>query len=227
MNTRITLALAALTAAAALVGCSGTPNLTSLRERGTYFEETKQYDRALAEYKAVIDRKPEDAETRYKYAQTLGKAGRADESREQFLRLVDDDPTNEKYIEGYTQALYDANANGELAAFLVRMTEQRGAVTDYIRQGQYSQKMGDLDGAKTAYQAAAKLDGGRSTKPWIAMADMYKSINDLANERAMVQRALYITPMDPILSKRLRDAGGIPGPSAGIRPDEFVDAPKK
>jgi tetratricopeptide (TPR) repeat protein len=213
---------------AVLAGCADSkPPLVSLREKGDYFVETRQDERAVGEYKTFLDRKPEDTEIRYKYAQALSRVGRKPEAREQFSILVDVAPTDERFIDGYTQSLYEANALPELAAFLARMTTQRGSVRDYIRQGEYNLRAGDPDGAKTAYQAAAKIDGGRSTAPWIALADMYRGLGDLRNERAMVERALFIAPLDPVLSARYRTLGGIPGPTAGVRPEEYVEPAKK
>lgn len=210
-----------------LAGCADKPALVNVRDKGDYFVETHQDDRALGEYTEYLSRKPEDTEVRYKYANVLSRLGRKPEAREQFSLLVDITPTDERFIEGYTTSLYEAGATGELNAFLVRMTTQRGSVRDWIRMGEFTQKSGDLDGAKTAYQTAAKLDGGRSTLPWIAMADMYKSVGDKKNERAMVERALFIVPMDPPLSQRYRELGGIPGPSAGVKPEEWVEPVKK
>lgn len=216
-----------LAASLLLAGCADKPALVNVREKGDYFVETKQDDRALGEYTEYLTRKPEDTEVRFKYANVLSRLGRKPEAREQFSLLVDITPTDERFIEGYTTSLYEAGATGELNAFLVRMTTQRGSVRDWIRMGEFTQKSGDLDGAKAAYQTAAKLDGGRTTGPWIAMADMYQSVNDKRNEKAMVERALFITPQDPPLMKRYRDLGGIPGPSAGVRPEEWVEPVKK
>ena len=232
-----TVVLTALVAAPAvlstLAGCAGKgadgeskAPLVVLRDRGDYFVQTKQDDRALEQYRTYLVRKPEDTEVRYKYANTLSRLGQKPEAREQFSQLVDVSPTDERFIEGYTRSLYEANALPELAAFLNRMTTQRGSVEDYIRQGEYNQKAGDPDGAKAAYQRTAEIDGGRSNAPWVAMADMYRGLGDPKNERAMIERALYITPMDNGLSKRYRELGGIPGPTAGVRPAEYVDRKK-
>jgi tetratricopeptide (TPR) repeat protein len=211
-----------------VVGCADSkPPLVRLREKADYFVETRQDERAVDEYKAFLDRKPEDTEIRYKYAQALSRVNRKPEAREQFSILVDVAPTDERFIDGYTQSLYEANALPELAAFLARMTTQRGSVRDFIRQGEFNLRAGDPDGAKTAYQTAAKLDGGRSTGPWIALADMYRGLGDLRSEKAMVERALFIAPMDPALSARYRTLGGIPGPTAGVRPEEYVEPAKK
>ena len=228
---RSTLAAALTLAPALLVSVAGCADkkapLVLIRDRGDYFAETKQDERALEQYKMFLDRKPEDVEMRYKYANTLSRLGQKPEAREQFSQLVDVSPTDERFIDGYTQSLYEANALPELAAFLARMTTQRGSVMDFIRQGQYNEKAGDPDGAKAAFQQAAVLDGGRSNVPWVALADMYRGLGDKKNEKAMVERALYITPMDNALSKRYRELGGIPGPTAGVRPAEYVDVKKK
>lgn len=221
-NATVMLALAG---AAVLGACSETRPLTSIRESAHYYDKVGQYDKALPEYRAFLANKPEDTELRYEYASALLKNGQYAEARDQFLLLTDITPTDERFADGYARSLFETGNNAEVTAYLNRMTVQRGSVGDWLRMGDYCQKTGDVDGAKAAYRKAAKIDGGRSVKPWVAMADMFAGLNDKANERAMVERALYIEPMSPTLSERYKKLGGMPGPTAGVRPEEWV-APK-
>lgn len=215
----------ALASVALLGACSETRPLTSIRESARYYDNVGEYDKALPEYRAFLANKPEDTELRYEYASALLKNGQYAEARDQFLLLTDITPTDERFADGYARSLFETGNNAEVTAYLNRMTVQRGSVGDWLRMGDYCQKTGDVDGAKAAYRKAAKVDGGRSTKPWIAMADMFAGLNDKANERAMIERALYIEPMSPALSERYKKLGGMPGPTAGVRPEEWV-APK-
>lgn len=226
MKTLTTMMVAGL-ALVGMTGCSETRPLTSIRENAHYYDKTKQYDTAIAEYEAYLKQKPEDTELRYDYANALMKSGQYERARDQFLLLTDITPTDERFADGYARCLFETGNNAEVTSYLNRMTVQRGSVGDWLRLGDYSRKIGDVDGAKSAYRTAAKADGGRSTKPWIAMADMYASLNDRNGEKAMIERALFIEPMSPTLSERYKKLGGMPGPTAGVRPEEWVEPAKK
>lgn len=218
----------AVMAAALLVGCSGQRNLMSVRENADYFAKQGDYEKSLSEYREYLQRLPEDYEVRYRFANTLLASGATGEAREQYAQLVDIVPNDDRFIDGYARALEQGGESQDLARFLNRMTTQRGDARDWIRLGKSMQKNGDVDGAKAAFASAARADGGRTIAPWIAQADLFASVGDARGERGAVERALYIEPTNPDLLSRYRGLGGIPGPTAGVRPEEWVDpTPKK
>lgn len=219
--------LASLLLLATLTACDAARPLHAIREKGDYNLEVERYDEARAEYREYLVRKPEDIEVRYRYAKALMGAGETSLAREQFSLLVDLAPTDDRFIDGHVDSLYAAGENADLAAFLARMCTQRGSVRDWIRQADLQRKTGDLDGARASLLTAAKFDGGRSTLPWIAQADLFASIGDKASERGAIANALFISPGNPELSERYRKLGGIPGPTAGVRPAEYAEPMKK
>jgi hypothetical protein len=80
--------------------------------------------------------------------------------------------------------------------------------------------MGDADGAEHALLTAAKIDGGKTAAPQIALADFYRSIGDKKAEIVRLRNALYLDPKNPEIPKRLRELGEIPGPSLAMPPEE-------
>ncbi len=226
---KATVALSLMTLALlAAAGCSGQRNLMSVRENADYFAGQGDYERSLSEYREYLQRLPEDYEVRYRFANTLLANGDTGEAREQYAQLVDIVPNDDRFIDGYARALEQGGETQDLARFLNRMTTQRGDARDWIRLGKSMQKNGDVDGAKAAFASAARADGGRTIAPWVAQADLFASVGDARGERAAIERALFIEPQNPDLVSRFRGLGGIPGPTAGVRPEEWVDpTPKK
>lgn len=211
---------ALLVGALTLSGCNTQRPLPRVWEMGDRAFDKADYNQARAEYGEYLERKPGEARVQHRMALTLLELGRAQEAVEWAVIAHDQRPGDEQFIETRARALFEARRNDELYAFLRLMTQDRGRVADYLRLGDYSSRLGDPDGAESAFLLAARLDGGKNLEPQIALADFYASINDMSNAKKRLRMALFIDPTNEILYHRLRAMGEIPGPSLAIVPAE-------
>ena len=212
-------------ALAFLAGCNTVRPLPTVRESGDRFFSRGQFEQAAAEYKEYTDRKPGEPAVQLMYAKTLLALHNPAPAVEHATIAYDQHPTDEDYIETRAQALFEAKKNDELDRFLRGLTSGRGLPSDYIRQGRFLAKLGDADGAETALKVAAKVDGGKTPAPQLALADFYHSIGDRANEFKRLRMALYLDPKNLEIPNRMRELGEIPGPSLAMPPEEAESSP--
>jgi Flp pilus assembly protein TadD len=92
--------------------------------------------------------------------------------------------------------------------------------SDYIRLAKYCQKAGDTDGAQEAYLQAARLDGGRTVSPQLALADFYTSINDEEAAQKRIRMAYFIDPRSKAVNERMLAHGLTPAPELALTPAE-------
>jgi len=215
-----------LVLAAFLTGCAQR-SLPAVRESGDRAFNKGDFASAAVDYKEYTERKPGEAAVQLQYAKTLLKLDEPVPAVEHASIAYDQHPTDEDYIETRAQALFEAKKTEELDRFLRGLCQGHGQPSDYIRLGRYSQKMGDADSAQTAFKTAARVDGGKSMAPQMALADFYRSINDKENEMQRLRMCYYLDPKDPKISQRIRDLGEIPGPSLALPPAEASEAPSE
>jgi tetratricopeptide (TPR) repeat protein len=212
--------LAALAALAALTGCSTQRPLPTVWEQGNRAFDRSDFHTARQEYGEYLERKPGEARVQLRMAQTLLELGRAAEAVEFAAIAHDLRPGDEAFVETYARALFEAGRMPQLSTFLRTMTADRGLVSDYIRLGDYAGRLGDPDSAEHALLMAARLDGGSTVGPQLALADFYTGIKDLSNAKRRLRMALFIEPGNMGVHERLRALGEIPGPSFAIAPEE-------
>lgn len=66
---------------------------------------------------------------------------------------------------------------------------------------------------------AAKLDGGKSIKPHMELANLYRTLGDSQSELRRLRMALFIEPKNMDIQKRIRELGEVPGPSFVLQPE--------
>ena len=67
---------------------------------------------------------------------------------------------------------------------------------------------------------AARLDGGQTVEPQIALADFYLAAGDEEKAIRRLRMALGIDAENEIAIDKLRSLGEIPGPSFALTPEE-------
>lgn len=211
----------ALALLAGVGGCANERPLTRVREVGDIKFGAGNYPGALVDYVEYERRKPDDVDVRLRLAETYLRSGDAKSAREQMHIVRDVKPAREESIEGLADALAAAGENEDLMLFLQQMTRERGGVSDYMRLGQYSQQIGHVDDAQEAYLQAARLDGGKSSRIQLALADFYESLGDKANAFKRLRMAMFLDPKNETIPARIRALGEIPGPSLAMPPEEM------
>jgi predicted Zn-dependent protease len=211
--------LIVLVAASLLAGCAQR-TLPAVRESGDRAFMRGDYNKAAADYKEYVERKPGESGVQLMYAKTLLLMKQPTPAVEHASIAYDQNPTNEDYIETKAQALFEAGKTEELYRFLRGQCDSRGQPSDYIRLGRFSALQGDADGAEHALLTAARVDGGKSAAPQLALAEFYHSIGDKTHEFNRLRVAMYLDPRNLAIQERIRSLGEVPGPSLAMPPSD-------
>jgi predicted Zn-dependent protease len=205
---------------AMLTGCNAPRPLPTVREHGDRAFRHGDYAKAQADYREYSQRKPGEAEVELRLAQTLLELNQPHQALSHAQQAYDLKPGEDEYIETFAAAMFAAQKTDQLHRFLRNTAQDRGQPGDYIRLGRYAQKSGDADGAEHALQTAARLDGGRTLQPQLALANFYREIGDTAHEKQRLRMALFLDAKNAEVLQRLREMGEIPGPSFALVPAE-------
>ncbi|MDX9912802.1 MAG: tetratricopeptide repeat protein [Phycisphaerales bacterium] len=221
MRNRSLALLALAVGTAGMVGCSTSQrNIWKVRSDAEHAYEFGRYETAEADWAEYVDRRPQDADGHYYYGLALLANGKPAPAREQLVIANDMRPDHEDTIEALASAIRATGNTDDLFRFLRRMIEERGIASDYDRLGRYLASVGNPDEAETAFLTAAQLDGGKTVAPQLALANFYRSIGDVQNEKLRLRMALALEPQNEDVQARLRGLGEVPGPSLALTPTE-------
>jgi tetratricopeptide (TPR) repeat protein len=201
-----------------LAGCSSERPMHVLRADGEFAYEHGHYDQAKADLGEYVRRRPEAIDVRYELAKVYTASGQPKEAIEQLNVALDVEPLNDNFLDAQAEAMFKAGQRDALTSLLSRNAAERGRVTDYLRLGAYSARMGNADEAQQALLTAAKLDAGRSVVPQRALADFYGSLGDRSKQLSHLRLAYSIEPTNEDTIKEIRRLGEIPGPGFATVP---------
>jgi len=202
-------------------GCQAERPLHVVRDAAEFNFRQQRFEAAEADFAEYCRRLPNDPQMHYMHGRSLMELGRASEARVPMNIAHDIRPGDDRYADGYAQALLESNDTSALMTFLTRRTTERGRVSDYLRLGKYAVLVGLPDEALAALHTAARLDRGASIAPYVQLADLYATIGDRRNEVRRLRHALYVDPGNQTIQKRLSALGEIAGPSLPMRPPEL------
>lgn len=204
------------------VGCSGQRPLDIVKSSAEFNAEHGNYAEAKKDFEEYIRRKPEAVDVRYEHAKALIAAGEPRAAMGELNTCLDVFPMNDDYLDALAQAMYDANERDALTALLARNASERGRVSDFVRQGVYAWKIGNVDEAQQALKTAAKLDNGEHLAPYRILADFYGSLHNRPMQVRALRMAYAIQPANKDTLAEIRRIGEIPGPSFALRPSEIT-----
>jgi len=216
---RIALFALAALSISGLVGCSNERPLHTVKADGEWAFEHGDYDKAKNDFSEYVRRRPEAVEVRYQLAKAHLSSNEPKHAIEQLNIALDVEPLNDSFLDSQAEAMFKAGDRDALSTLLARNAAERGRVSDYLRQGVYSARMGNADEAQQAFQTAAKLDNGRSVTPQRALADFYGSVGDRKMQLKHLRMAYSIDPNNETTNKEIRRMGEVPGPSFALTPE--------
>jgi tetratricopeptide (TPR) repeat protein len=205
--------------------CQQQRALPAVQESGDRAFRRQNFDAAATDYKEYVTRHPGDPAVHLKLAKTLLELKQPAEAVEHAQMAYDQRTTNDECIETLARALFESGRQEDWHRLLKNIADGRGLPGDHIRLGRYLALAGDADNAEQALKQAARVDGGRTIQPQMALADFYHTIGDKPNELKRLRMALFIDPNNVEVLKRLRALGEVPGPSLAIAPEETVTTP--
>jgi len=203
-------------------GCERHP-IASRYERQKGYEalDINDKDTAYEHFEEAVHRDPTDWKSHLELGRILldrGDALQAQLHLEQALRMRLDFPERLNITDLLAEALYQQGRQEALYTLLRQASHEYGKIEDYLREGDYLSKVGDVDEALVAYQKAARFAKEDDARPYDRMANLYESVGDTGNAIRMLRYAYYLHPEDQTLWDRLRAQGVIPGPTVGLKP---------
>lgn len=224
-STRLLFAALIAAGSCSLIGCSNQKPLHILKRNGDAAFRGGDYATAEENYAEYVRRKPETHSLRADLARAYLADGRPREAISQLSVALDVSPLNDEYLDLLAQAMLAADERDALITLLRRNAAERGRVSDYIRLGQYSLALGNPDEARESLLTAAKLDGGNTLKPQLALADFYESVGDKKLQTRRLRMAYFIDPSSEEVVQKLIALGETPVPGFGLKPEEFLLTP--
>jgi cytochrome c-type biogenesis protein CcmH/NrfG len=219
MLTRNLLCLT-VTAASLIGGCSKERPYHIVKRDGEVALRGSDYAAAELSFAEMVRRRPEDHQARYLLAKAYVEGGQPRTAVEELTIALDISPLKDEYLDLQARAMLESNERDALTTLLRRNASERGRVSDYLRLGEYSRKLGNADEAREALLIAAKLDQGKTAKPQIALADFYASVADVKSQTRRLRMAYFIDPRNPEAVAGLTALGETPAPGFGLVPDE-------
>jgi tetratricopeptide (TPR) repeat protein len=177
------------------------------------------YETALADYQAIVDRRPGSARAHYDLGRTLLEVDQPMRAREHLTVAHDIEPENQAYLDALADAMLQSGEIDELFGLLERRAEEGDGPAGYLRLGRAAQRLGLVDEAETAYKQAAALEPQSSAPAQRALAGLYRQIGDEAKELTRLRVLLYLEPKDEAVQDRIVELGEIPGPSLALPPE--------
>lgn len=217
-----TLVVGSLAALAALASCQsrGPKTTEALRRDGDRAYLAGDYQAAEDAWREVVTRSPGEKEYRKAYGLALLANGKPGLAREHLEIAYTFRPRDPETIEALATAMMKSGDVEGMTRFLKGLAQERASTEDWMRLGRLMNAAGDRDEARRAYLIAARVDGGRSLEPQMALAELYASIGDEPNAVDRLRMAYYLKPKSERVLDLARQLDQIIGPTFGKRPLE-------
>lgn len=202
--------------AMALTGCAVAEVIP--RERASAALQRGDYQAARPIYEDLVNQQPTNPFYHYGLGEShlnTGSPEDAEMSLERAWALAPNDQSlTPEILDSLAEAYYRQDETRRLQQFLRNTVQQYQSVNAYLRQGEYLAKIGDVDGARSAYQAAARYAEPGNAHPYLELASFYSSINDRGSAVQAVRSAYQEDPNSPAVQQRMQQYGIQPGPDA-------------
>lgn len=199
-----------------LPGCQ-TPN-SLLRQRGFVALQQGHQQTAHDNFAQAVKQDPTDWLAQYNLGKLLLERGQpldAQLTLGRALSLRPDHPETAGITDSLAEALYKQDRHDSLRALLAEATRTFGSSADFLRQGDYLTRIGEVDGAKLAYLKAAQFADAADARPYVRLAEFYEQIGDGTKALGAWQRAYFLAPGDAQVADKLHQYGIVPGPTVG------------
>lgn len=215
------LAVAVVVGFLTLGGCeSSNPRLRMLGREALRVNDLSEAEHLLSK---AVDQDPTDWESQWLLGKVYLKQNRPLDARLVLGRswtTRDRHPETPEIVDDLAEALYQAQEHDRLKLVLDEASRRYTTSYDFMRQGKYLTKIGDIDNAIVAYRKAARFSAPKDAEPWLAIAGLYESIQDRKRAAEAYQQAYRVNPEDPRVLRGLERLGEIPGPTLPVPEEE-------
>lgn len=208
--------------AAALLLTAGCHKPNSfLRKDGMDAYAQKEYEAAHKSFAQAVKQDSADWKAHYYLGLIALEQDRpldAQLSLERALSLRVEYPESAVILDALAQSLLEQSKYANLAAVLQQATDRYGRSSDYLRQGIFLGRSGDVDGAKVAFKKAIRFAAADDPTPFIELAAFYDSLGAGAEALMALRQAYYVDPYNVRVNEEIRRHGMVPGPTIAVEP---------
>lgn len=206
-----------------LTACGTLGSYARYSNRGSELFRAGDYEGAAEQFREAANRSASDVSSHYLLGVSLiklGRYGQAQRPLEQAMAVASRTSTfNGRIRDRLAEVYYQQGRIEKLHAFLEEAVAEGGQrPRDYLRQANFLQRTGDLDGARLALRKAAYFSDPGDPQPHLELADFYELIGDTEAARRSLRHAYFLQPDHPEVGPRLEGYGVVLGPAAGLRP---------
>ncbi len=202
----------------------GPRTIQSHRDAGDRAYLAGDFETAESEYRAVIMRVPSEKQYRKAYGMALLANGNAALARENLEIAHTFRPRDAEVIEALGTAMWKSGDQEGMVRFMKGIADERGTVADWMRAARVMEAAGDHDEARRAYLIAARVDGGMSIEPQLALAQFYKATGDDVNAMDRLRMAYYLKPANARVLSLALEWDAQTGLTFGKQPREQISA---
>ena len=211
------IARTAMTALSVLLFCAGCESNAYLRKIGQDALAEGRIDSAEPALRRAIDQDPTDWKAQFLLGQVLLKKSEPFEARQilenALASRLDVHEKTSEIIDALAEAVYQEGDHDRLVNVLENACRDYGTPYDFLRQGRYLTRAGDVDGAVLAYRKAARFAGRGDVRAYLKMADLFASLGDRPRAVEELRTALAAAPNHRLVYEKLREFGVVPGPT--------------
>lgn len=207
-------------AALALPACA--KNNEQYRKEGLRAYRAGNYPLAQERFGRAVNQNATDWNAHYYLGRSYMEQGRPLDAQlhfEKALTLRDTPPERDMILDALAESLLRQDQLENLALMLQKAADEYHTSRDFRRQARYLARIGDVDGAKLAYEKTLMLAPADDATPYIELADFLESVGDTQGAIRATRQAYYIAPQRADLADRLRRYGLVPGPTVALPPD--------
>lgn len=218
-----TLTQASCLATLAMIGGCATPSHVHV-QRGDDAYAHADYQAALDHYTNALTNRGGNVDARIGLAKAHLKLDQPAHAREQMEMAYALYPQDPEVLDLLAESMARSGDVAGMQALLASTAQYTNAPEDWLRLGHHLMNAGDLDEARQALLMAARVDGGRTAKYQVALAELHARVGDMKAAKERYRMALFADPMNDEVKAALRQMGEIPGPTIALRPTEMAVA---
>ncbi len=201
------------------VGCKTDNSI--LRQRGFAAIQHNNDAAAMEAFELAISQDPTDWQAHYQRGKLLMKQARHLDARLAFEKargVRPDHAETPQLIDSIAEAMYQQGRYDSLNELLTEATVTFGLSHDFLRQGDYLIRLGDMDAARVALLKAAQFAEEGDTEPHIKLATFYEQVGDSIRAIGAWKRAYHFAPGNTHVANMLRQHGIVLGPTLAAPP---------
>lgn len=224
MTNRMLTVLGVIIASSAFLGCAGERSTRMAMLSGDRAMAQGRYEMAAEEYRYVLNRRPGTLQAQIKLGRALLQTGEPGLARNHLEAAYNLRPENDEIVGLLAESMLEEGDLQAMTDLLRDHSEQFPSVDAYLMTGRLMEMAGDLDRAERALKTAARVDGGQSVEPQLALAGFHQRLGNDDEALRRYRMALFVEPDNEIANQEIRAYGEIPGPTLALPPVEWAYA---